>query len=149
MWSYWVVFQIYQRAINLMDLYFRWQYLKWFRIGNLIAFSFKATHARSIVKLSKLNESKLLFLKADWPGCPLLIANGINYTLTFIKIQPFPWKHHFISMGQCKTAVTTLLTHWSYCSLILTHRFYYPFAMVTTGYCEVQHGATPAMVISE
>ena len=28
-----------------------------------------------------------------------------------------------ISMTQCKTAVTPLLTHWSYCSLALSHRY--------------------------
>ena len=27
------------------------------------------------------------------------------------------WLHNLISMAQCKTAVTPLLTHWSYCSL--------------------------------
>ena len=31
---------------------------------------------------------------------------------------------HSISMAQCKTAVTPLLTHWSYCSLALSHRFF-------------------------
>ena len=28
-----------------------------------------------------------------------------------------------ISMAQCNTAVTPLLTHWSYCSLALRHRY--------------------------
>ena len=30
---------------------------------------------------------------------------------------------YIISMDQCKTAVTPLLTHWSYCSLALSHRY--------------------------
>ena len=29
----------------------------------------------------------------------------------------------FISMALCKTAATPLLTHWSYCSLALSHRY--------------------------
>ena len=29
-----------------------------------------------------------------------------------------------ISMAKCKTAVTPLLTHWSYCSLVLSHRYH-------------------------
>ena len=29
----------------------------------------------------------------------------------------------YISMAQCKTAVTPLLTHWSSCSLALSHRY--------------------------
>ena len=29
----------------------------------------------------------------------------------------------YISMAQCKTVVTPLLTHWSYCSLALSHRY--------------------------
>ena len=29
-----------------------------------------------------------------------------------------------ISMALCKTAVTPLLTHWSYCSLALSHRYH-------------------------
>ena len=31
-------------------------------------------------------------------------------------------KYEHMSMAQCKTAVTPLLTHWSYCSLALSHR---------------------------
>ena len=34
-----------------------------------------------------------------------------------------PNVHQYISMAQCKIAVTTLLTHWSYCSLALSHRY--------------------------
>ena len=30
---------------------------------------------------------------------------------------------HFISMAQCKTAVSPLLTYWRYCSLALSHRY--------------------------
>ena len=30
----------------------------------------------------------------------------------------------FISMAWCKTAVTPLLMHWSYCSLALSHRYH-------------------------
>ena len=33
-----------------------------------------------------------------------------------VKWRPFRWLY-------CKTAVTPLLTHWSYCSLALSHRF--------------------------
>ena len=29
-----------------------------------------------------------------------------------------------ISIAYCKTAVTTLLAHWSYCFLVLNHRYY-------------------------
>ena len=32
-------------------------------------------------------------------------------------------RSHIISMSQCKTAVTPLLTHWSYCSLALSLRY--------------------------
>ena len=32
--------------------------------------------------------------------------------------------HNIISMASCKTAVTPLLTHWSYCSLALSHRYH-------------------------
>ena len=47
------------------------------------------------------------------------------------KINPFltRTKHNkaqiinIISMAWCKTAVTPLLTHWSYCSLALSHRY--------------------------
>ena len=30
---------------------------------------------------------------------------------------------HVISMAQCKTAVSPLLTYWRYCSLALSHRY--------------------------
>ena len=43
------------------------------------------------------------------------IAPGTNNLISFYKI-------HF-DMAQCKTAVTLLLTHWSCCSLALSHGF--------------------------
>ena len=33
----------------------------------------------------------------------------------------FVIQHAIISMASCKTAVTALLMHWSYCSLVLSH----------------------------
>ena len=33
------------------------------------------------------------------------------------------WVMFILLMAQCKTAVTPLLTHWSYCSLTLSHRY--------------------------
>ena len=36
------------------------------------------------------------------------------------------WKIPYISMDWCKTAATRLLTHWSYCSLALSHRYNRP-----------------------
>ena len=47
----------------------------------------------------------------------------------FLEKPAVPYQSHiqicliYISMAQCKTAVTPLLTHWSYCSLALSHRF--------------------------
>ena len=35
--------------------------------------------------------------------------------------MPNMWQT-IISMAKCKTAVTPLLTHWSYCSLALSHQ---------------------------
>ena len=32
---------------------------------------------------------------------------------------------YFISMAQCKTAVSVLLLHWRYCSLALSYRFHF------------------------
>ena len=39
-----------------------------------------------------------------------------------IKGEIYIWSQ-YITMAQCKTAVTPLLTHWSYCSLALSHWF--------------------------
>ena len=45
--------------------------------------------------------------------------------LLFVFISPSWWRstEQLISMTQCKTAVTPLLMHWSYCSLVLSHRY--------------------------
>ena len=43
---------------------------------------------------------------------------------SFIRNFPLPLHMTFhISMAQCKTAVSPLLTHWGYCSLALSHRY--------------------------
>ena len=53
-------------------------------------------------------------------------------TLTLLIIWPSFFKENSrmlkgISMAiKCKTAVTPLLTHWSYCSLALSHRYWVP-----------------------
>ena len=44
---------------------------------------------------------------------------GIRYSLACFGYINNPY--HVISMTQCKTTVTPLLTHWSYCSLALSH----------------------------
>ena len=40
---------------------------------------------------------------------------------------------HPIWTAQCKTAVTPLLTHWSYCSLVLSHRYAHGFVLLCFG----------------
>ena len=43
--------------------------------------------------------------------------NEINCIYEKVK-----WRLNYWSIAYCKTAVTPLLTHWSYCSLALSHR---------------------------
>ena len=47
---------------------------------------------------------------------------GLNVLKDVIMLYVGNWFGCFKSMAQCKTAVTPLLTHWSYCSLALSHR---------------------------
>ena len=50
--------------------------------------------------------------------------------------------HNWISMALCKTAVTPLLTHWSYCSLALSHRYGVPSTRVRVNSSDRKvHGA--------
>ena len=48
-------------------------------------------------------------------------STGSNLAWIALKLK-YP-DSEIISMAKCKTAVTPLLTHWSYCSLALSHRF--------------------------
>ena len=50
-----------------------------------------------------------------------------------------------ISMAKCKTAVTPLLMHWSYCSLALSHRYhqYSSVIMVCVTFCTDQRQTVP------
>ena len=45
----------------------------------------------------------------------------IQCWLVISKVSMCPSKSIMITMAKCKTAVTPLLTHWSYCSLALSH----------------------------
>ena len=45
-------------------------------------------------------------------------ADKFDRICVTVKILPY-----IKSMAQCRTAVTPLLTHWSYCSLALNHRY--------------------------
>ena len=50
------------------------------------------------------------------------ISTGV--LLNFNKIFNYKVTYAiYISMAKCKTALTPLLTHWSYCSLALSHRY--------------------------
>ena len=51
------------------------------------------------------------------------ISKEVKYRLTqTLTVFTLNILHH-TAMAQCKTAVTPLLTHWSYCSLALSPRF--------------------------
>ena len=41
----------------------------------------------------------------------------------FVVSNRIFWQHNQTSMASCKTAVTPLLSNWSYCSLALSHRY--------------------------
>ena len=70
----------------------------------------------------KLYSSTKISLKVSsekwWSFCSRLISLDVN--VRFFKLI---YQYH-ISMAKCKTAVTPLLTHWSYCSLALSHRYH-------------------------
>ena len=55
----------------------------------------------------------------------IVAVNSHMYTLWYKSVWLKWFKRHpkSISMAQCKTAVTPLLTHWSYCSLALSHPY--------------------------
>ena len=66
---------------------------------------------------SKFNGYNFLSFKIWFPYILLLIAFGI------FLVKSMGSTSHKISMAQCKTAVTPLLTHWSYYSLALSPRY--------------------------
>ena len=65
------------------------------------------------------------------------------YVILLHTFQAFPSNAHdlviplsrCISIAQCKTAVTPLLMHWSYCSLVLSHRYVLAACYNTSYFC--------------
>ena len=70
----------------------------------------------SIIRTSKYMDNILLYQ----PSCSLLKRLIPKYWYIQLKFN----HSVYISMALCKTAVTPLLMHWSYCSLALSHRFH-------------------------
>ena len=84
----------------------------------------------------KLIETKYVLMALQLSPTWYRIPHSNDWRRTFIKFETHKRhdellghlivrKLHTISMAQCKTAVIPLLTHWSYCSLALSHRFCY------------------------
>ena len=70
---------------------------------------FKARIARFVLELSH---------------CPEILWAGLWHISNLIT----NWQqsmYHLISMASYKTAINPLLTHWSYCSFALSHRYYH------------------------
>ena len=61
----------------------------------------------------------------NWPLSPEAIRSSLLYIIYPLVRHMLMSPPHKILMAKCKTAVTPLLTHWSYCSLALSHRYYH------------------------
>ena len=84
---------------------------------------FKILHGHNLwnIIFEKKNSHKCIQIIVS----TIVAVNSHMYTLWYKSVWLKWFKGHpkSISMAQCKTAVTPLLTHWSYCSLALSHPY--------------------------
>ena len=105
----------YSTGLKLENYYFFTFIFSWPEVGKLFHIYFFFTFSFSWPEVGKLFH--IYFFTFSQTEVGKLFC---SYVFTFSR--PEVGKLFHISMAKCKTAVTPLLIHWSYCSLALSHQ---------------------------
>ena len=105
----------YSTGLKLENYYFFTFTFSWPEVGKLFHIYFFFTFSFSWPEVGKLFH--IYFFTFSQTEVGKLFR---SYVFTFSR--PEVGKLFHISMAKCKTAVTPLLIHWSYCSLALSHQ---------------------------
>ena len=105
----------YSNGLKLENYYFFTFTFSWPEVGKLFHIYFFFTFSFSWPEVGKLFH--IYFFTFSQTEVGKLFR---SYVFTFSR--PEVGKLFHISMAKCKTAVTPLLIHWSYCSLALSHQ---------------------------